>query len=124
MRKDGSLFVREQSAKTLKPWREEISDQAAKVIDGRDPLDGDLFVDITFLMKRPKSAKNRPFPNVMPDLDKMTRGVYDALKMGGLIKDDARIVRGHGCKVYADTPEDQGCLITVMSMDEWSSLAR
>lgn len=119
MRKDGSLFVREQSAKTLTPWREEVSDQAAKVIDGREPLDGHLFVDITFLMKRPASAKNRPFPNVMPDLDKMTRGVYDALKMGGAIKDDARIVEGHGRKVYADIPENQGCEITLMSMDEW-----
>lgn len=116
---NGRVNMVEQSHKKLKPWREEISDQAAKVMDGRDPMDGFLFVDITFLMKRPASAKNRPFPNVMPDLDKMTRGVYDALKMGGAIKDDARIVEGHGRKVYADTPEDQGCLILLMSMNEW-----
>lgn len=116
---NGHVNMVEQSHKKLKPWRQEVGDQAAKVIDGRDPLDGHLFVDITFFMKRPVSAKNRPYPNVMPDLDKMTRGVYDALKMGGAIKDDARIVAGNGRKIYAATPEDQGCLIFVMSMTEW-----
>lgn len=116
---NGRVNMVEQSHKKLKPWREEVSDQAAKVIDGRDPLDGHLFADITFLVKRPPSAKNRPFPNVYPDLDKLTRGVYDALKMGGAIKDDARIVEGHGRKVYADSAEDQGCLILLMSMSEW-----
>jgi crossover junction endodeoxyribonuclease RusA len=121
--KDGRAHMYEQSKK-LKPWREEVSDVAAREVDGRDPLDGPLFVDLLFFMKRPAKPKFKDFPAVMPDLDKISRSVYDALKMGGAIKDDARIVVGHGRKVFADTPEDQGCRIVVMPIDEWLALDR
>jgi crossover junction endodeoxyribonuclease RusA len=122
--KDGRAHMYEQSAKTLKPWREEISDVGAKVMDGRDPLDGPLFAEITFFMKRPAKPKFTDFPAVKPDADKLTRGVFDALKMANVIKDDARIVKYFVDKVFADTPDDQGALITVMTMDEWLGLAR
>lgn len=121
--KDGRAHMYEQSAKKLTPWRAEISDQAAKVMDGGDPLDGPLFVDLTFFMERGKSVK-RDHPSVFPDLDKITRGVYDSLKKGGAIADDARIVEGHGRKVYAASADQQGCLIVIMSYDEWMSRGR
>lgn len=120
--RDGRARMYEQSAKTLTPWRECVSDAASKVMDGADPLDGPLYAKIVFLMKRPKRPKFPDFPAVKPDGDKMTRGVLDALKTGGAISDDARVVLCTFSKVFAPTPEEQGCLITLMSMDEWLAL--
>jgi Holliday junction resolvase RusA-like endonuclease len=122
----GRVNMVEQAHKTLKPWREDVSDAAAKVMDGRDRLDGDLFVSITFFMKRPKSVK-RPYPNVAPDVDKMTRGVLDALKFGDVYVDDARVVACMALKEYAKVPEEQGALIIVRHFAEvsewWYGLA-
>lgn len=119
----GRVNMVEQSHKTLKPWRDEISDQAAKVMDGRDPLDGPLFANITFFMKRPAKPKFTDFPAVKPDIDKLTRGVLDALKMGGAIADDARIVACMATKVFAGSPDEQGCAVTVGAIgliNHWS----
>lgn len=121
--KDGRAHLYEQSAKTLKPWRLAVSDAGTKVMDGRDAFDGPLFVEVKFFMKRPAKPKFSDFPAVKPDGDKMVRGVFDALKIGNVIKDDARVVKCSFSKLFADTPEDQGAEITVMSMTEWSVLA-
>lgn len=121
--KDGRAHLYEQSAKTLMPWRENVSDAAAKVMDGRDPLDGPLFANITFFMKRPAKPKFKDYPAVKPDGDKMVRGVLDALKMGGAIKDDARVVACMFTKVFAPSPDEQGCHITVgpiAEINHWS----
>lgn len=117
--KDGRAHLYEQSAKTLYPWRENVTDAALRVMDGREALDGPLYAEITFFMKRPAKPKFKDYPAVKPDGDKMTRGVLDALKIGDAITDDARIVRCTFSKVFADIPENQGCEITLMSMDEW-----
>lgn len=121
---NGRVNMVEQSHKKLRPWREEISDAGAKAMDGRDPLDGPLFANITFFMKRPAKPKFKDYPAVFPDVDKMTRGVLDALKMAGVIKDDARVVACMATKVFAASLEEQGCQITVGSMSEinhWSA---
>jgi crossover junction endodeoxyribonuclease RusA len=121
---NGRVNMVEQSHKKLKPWREEVSDMAAKEVDGRDPLDGPLFANITFFMKRPGKPKFEDFPAVYPDVDKLTRGVLDSLKMGGAIKDDSRIVACMATKVFAASPEEQGALITVgpmESINHWSA---
>lgn len=114
---NGRVNMVEQSHKKLKPWREEVSDAAAKVMDGREPLDGDLFVAITFFMKRPRTVRRR-YPNVAPDVDKMTRGVLDALKFGNVYVDDARVVACMAHKRYAHDPRGQGALIIVRHFAE------
>jgi Holliday junction resolvase RusA-like endonuclease len=122
--KDGRAHMYEQSAKTLKPWREEISDAGAKAMDGCDVFDGPLFANITFFMKRPAKPKFPDYPAVRPDVDKMTRGVLDALKMAHVIEDDARIVACMATKVFAASPEEQGALITVghfAEINHWSA---
>jgi crossover junction endodeoxyribonuclease RusA len=115
---NGRVNMVEQSHKKLKPWREEISDAGARVMDGRDPLDGPLFVNITFFMKRPAKPKFTDYPAVFPDVDKITRSVLDALKMAGVIVDDARVVACMATKVFAATPEEQGAMITVGPISE------
>jgi Holliday junction resolvase RusA-like endonuclease len=41
-------------------------------------------------------------PAVRPDIDKLTRAVLDGLTDGGLISDDARVVRLMVDEVYGD----------------------
>lgn len=123
VKKNGRAFVYDQGAAKLHPWRQDISDAGAKIMDGRSPLDGPLFCDLTFFVHRPAKPSFKDYPATPYDLDKLTRGVYDALKFAQVIKDDARIVEGHGRKRFADSPDDLGVLVRVMSMAEWTSLA-
>ena len=120
--KTGKMFVREQSGKTLKSWREDVKNAAlvARGVPdpGRDPreltkegaydqpalptLTGPIRLGINFYMPRPASisVKKRPLPIVAPDLDKLVRGVGDALKAAGVYKDDAQVVSIQAVKVY------------------------
>ena len=120
--KTGKMFVREQSGRTLTTWREDVK-QAALIARGvPDPkanpsdlvnqgaydqapiptLTGAVRLGINFYMPRPASVKvaKRPLPIVAPDLDKLVRGVGDALKAAGVYKDDAQIVSIQATKVY------------------------
>jgi Holliday junction resolvase RusA-like endonuclease len=54
---------------------------------------------LTFQFVRPKSAKNRPLMVVKPDLDKLVRGVCDALT-GVIYHDDAQVVEIIASKRY------------------------
>lgn len=62
-----------------------------------------------FTFARPPSVKRnkRPWPSVYPDLDKLARGVLDALKAAGVMKDDCLVVEfTRLAKVYAgEDPE-------------------
>lgn len=135
--KTGKMFVREQSGKTLSTWREDVK-QAALIARGvPDPkanpddlvkqgaydqppiptLTGGIRLGITFYMPRPASVtvKRRPLPIVAPDLDKMVRGVGDALKAAGVYKDDAQIVSIQASKVYGtdEAMESPGAWIVI-----------
>ena len=109
--KTGKMFVREQSGKTLKSWREDVKNAALiarGVQDSRtnpEPiptLTGAIRLGINFYMPRPASVsvKKRPLPIVAPDLDKLVRGVGDALKAAGVYRDDAQVVSIQAVKVY------------------------
>ncbi|KKN86900.1 hypothetical protein LCGC14_0264630 [marine sediment metagenome] len=72
-------------------------------------LDGPVSVELWFFLKRPKSVKDRPYPSVPPDIDKLTRATLDAIK--GTIEDDSRVVDLDVRKRYA---EDYGVAPGVM----------
>lgn len=113
--KTGKMFVREQSSKTLVPWREAIK-RAALIARGVDPdnpdpdaatvdtFTGTVKLSANFLVPRPASISvaKRPYPCVMPDLDKYLRGLGDGLKEAGVYKDDAQICLIQASKSYAD----------------------
>jgi len=61
------------------------------------PLDGPLYFGVRIYYEPPKSYRG-PIPGfcyVLPDLDKLIRGIWDPLhrKKAGLVHDDARIAR-------------------------------
>ncbi|HSJ75808.1 MAG TPA: RusA family crossover junction endodeoxyribonuclease [Gemmatimonadales bacterium] len=107
----GKLFTQEVSPK-LTPWRQDVKATAEAVLDdlGRPaPFTGAVVMRLVFTFNRPPSVKRskRPWPSVYPDLDKLARGVLDALKAAGVLKDDCLVVEfTRLAKVYAgEDPE-------------------
>ena len=103
------VWVREDNRKT-KPWRALVSDVAALHWGDRPPLHPHVDVSLSLLVviARPKghySASAHPTREDglyeryagprrhrgTPDLDKLTRAICDALKVAGVIADDAQI---------------------------------
>ena len=98
-----------ESSKKLPGWRESVV-MAAKVSfmeNNHMPLLGPVTLHCTFYMPRPKSV-SRNYPNTAPDLDKLLRGIGDALQISGVISNDAQIVSIDAHKVYSETPEQNG----------------
>lgn len=82
-----------ETSKDLPSWRAAVIEYAQKAYAG-PPLDGALELIVVFWFPRPKSAKKGArWKTTAPDLDKLARGVGDALQIAGTIASDARIVR-------------------------------
>lgn len=62
--------------------------------------------------------------NYPPDLDKLTRATLDALKMGRLYEDDARVRRAYLTKDPADAGHPMGAFITCAQWTEPAPIAR
>lgn len=87
-----------EMSKRVGPWRDRVVLTLRRDYKG-EPLDGPLSARLEFYIERPKSV-TREFPSVMPDIDKLVRSTFDAMKQGGLIADDARIVDLEATKRY------------------------
>jgi crossover junction endodeoxyribonuclease RusA len=92
-----------ESSARVKPWREEIRRAALDAIE----LNGWIApaavrVGLTFWMPRPKGhpKTKRTMPSTRPDLDKLTRAVFDALTTAGAVRDDSTIVTLSAAKAY------------------------
>lgn len=94
----------------LKPWRQQVSETAMTLPDVK-PFGNDSPVKMTldFYFARPKSAKKRPGMTVKPDVDKLTRAIFDALK-GIVLHDDSQVVSVTANKHYGD-PERVDILV-------------
>lgn len=102
----------------LAAWRLAIRKATLAKHEG-EPLDGPITVSLVFQLKAPQRPR-WPLPAVKPDLDKLTRAVFDSLSTTkhkktktitpGVIVDDARIVSFHAAKTYHGNP---GVLITI-----------
>lgn len=84
----------------LAVWRSAIAWAAKQA--GATISDQPIDITMVFIMQRPKSVK-RPLPSVAPDLDKLVRGVLDALT-GIAYADDSQVVSIHAHKIYGATP--------------------
>lgn len=113
----GRGIMVESSAK-VKPWREVVTFASAQAAAKGYRQVGPVGVTIMFYLRRPASApKSRRYPDRKPDLDKLIRSTLDALVIGGVIEDDARIIAIRAGKVYART-RPTGALIEINSLVE------
>lgn len=108
----------------LKLWRAAISAAARRAKPtGMTPLDEPVTVTAQFVFQTPKrlSAAQRVERNghlvkwTTPDLDKLQRGVGDALTDAGVLKDDSRIIAwpADPAKVYGPSP---GVIVVVETL--------
>lgn len=105
----GKVWLRDANATKLKPWREKV---AAAARDAGARFDGPVTVTLMFTMPRPKKSRFK-LPAVKPDLDKLTRAVFDGLTDGGLIADDALVVELRARKIYGEEPRVFVCAADV-----------
>ena len=112
-----------ESSKAVAPWREAVAAQAAQAFRGKGYLAPS--VTLRFVLSPPKYVvtdmqrpaerqKLAPWHHTKkPDLDKLVRSTFDALKIGGVITDDSNIIAVTAVKVYALPGEPTGCEIEI-----------
>jgi crossover junction endodeoxyribonuclease RusA len=91
-----------EASEKLKPWREAVVKAATARLEetGEIYFDEPVEVWVKFVLSRPKSNKSE-LPIVPPDLDKLERGIYDALTIAKIWRDDSLIVSAHASKVWS-----------------------
>lgn len=106
----------EQTAGSLKPWRNAVLAAALVAKGGQPPMDGPLEFWCTWVVARPAKPKFDQ-PAVAPDLSKVMRATEDALTDAGVWVDDSRVVAAVIREVYVGDPRDPlgrpGCLLLV-----------
>ena len=97
----GKIIMPQKAA--LLTWRTKVAEAGHKARSQAAgwPWDCAIAVKVDFYLPRPKSAKNRNYPHVKPDIDKLIRAVLDGLT-GVLWVDDSRVVAVGACKKYAE----------------------
>lgn len=109
----GNRAVITSANRNLKPWRNLVSSEAQKVAPAR-LMEGPIKLGLNFIMPRPKSApKTRVIlPDKRPDLDKLVRGILDALT-NVIYHDDSQVTAIMTTKRY-DYTQSPGVEIVVM----------
>jgi crossover junction endodeoxyribonuclease RusA len=107
-----------ESSKGLAAWRMRVGLAANQARHGRALHVGACLVVVEFVMPRPKALHGKretPAAVKRPDLDKLVRGVLDALT-GTLLVDDSLVTELHASKRIAGPAEQPGCEITVRAL--------
>lgn len=100
-----------------KPWRASVAYCAMQARGKRPLYQGPVMLQASFYLPRPKSLPKKVVDAIKkPDLDKLVRGVCDALK-GVVWEDDSQVTSIVAIKNYG-TP---GCHVEVRGMgkEEW-----
>jgi Holliday junction resolvase RusA-like endonuclease len=106
-----------EASKYLPAWRKAVTLAAVEAMAdvGWVSEDSAAQVTVTFYVARPATVKiaDRPYPIKPPDVDKLARGVLDALSDAGVWGDDAQCVDLITKKRYADFCEP-GAVVEVV----------
>lgn len=88
------------SAKGLSTWRRLVADVAQRYAPD-EPWEGPVGIELHFGLPKPKSApkRKRVWPDKRPDLDKLSRAVFDALTYV-IFADDSQVVELSATKDY------------------------
>lgn len=86
-----------ESSKKVGPWRKAVARALAEA--GAPPFSEAVEVSAAFYLPRPRTVR-RELPTVPPDLDKLERGLWDALTIAGAWVDDSLVVRTEAVKRY------------------------
>lgn len=87
------------SCKTEKAWARLVEFEARKHAPDR-PISGPVCLQVEFRMKPPKKWQGELYHTKRPDKDKLIRSLKDALKKGGIYKDDSQVCNTTERKIY------------------------
>lgn len=109
----GGVMV--ESSKAVAPWRTTVAWHAAQAYR-LAPLGEAVWVGLEFVMPRPAATPKHSTPAAVkrPDLDKLTRAVFDALS-GVVWRDDSQVIQVVASKRLAELDEQPGVKINVRS---------
>lgn len=114
----GGRFI--EASKYLPAWRLAVTQCAIyeATLTGHETITGPVELEVVFYLERPKTVTEtvRPEPTVPPDLDKLIRGVCDALTDAAVFEDDAQVVKLVVFKRYATA--ETGAFIRVARLGE------
>lgn len=97
----GGKTILIESSKKVAPWRTVVAHAARRAMAGRAPWDEPVAAVFEFWMPRPSTARVwQLWQPTYPDVDKLARSTFDALKMGGVVRDDSLIVSVAAGKRY------------------------
>ena len=98
-----------------KSWREGVTSAVRDWLaeHPQSPLSEPVRVTICFRFPLPASDKYRTRHAQTPDIDKILRSTFDALVVGGLLKDDSFIYEVHATKLYAQGDFPVGASIRI-----------
>ncbi|MDO5533211.1 MAG: RusA family crossover junction endodeoxyribonuclease [Propionibacteriaceae bacterium] len=125
-RRTGRVQLVEMS-KRVKPWRAAV--KAAAEAEGVR-IRGAVYVYLGFFLPRPRShyrtgrnahllrdhAPRWPTSHAVGDLDKLTRSTLDGLTAGGVLDDDADVVKMFVEKAYAPEGTDPGADVVAVRL--------
>lgn len=109
--------VTDQQGPELDAWRQltKVRAMSARNAAGQRMVmrPGAVAVSLVFVLPRPDghwtdsgaltaAGRARPLPTVTPDVDKLTRSIFDGGVTGVLAEDDAQIIAAPPAKVYAN----------------------
>src|SRR5271157_4858394 len=106
------------SNKNLKSWRQEVAGAAAMALPNTEPWQGPIYAHVTFYFDRPKSVKSE-CKTTRPDLDKLLRGILDALT-GIIFNDDAQVIYC-GVEKHYGSPARAEISVKEVTHDEYST---
>jgi crossover junction endodeoxyribonuclease RusA len=99
-----------EASKKVGPWRAAVFEAVASL--DFEPFTKECSIEIVFYLEKPKTVK-RILPTVPPDLDKLIRGLLDALTLAHVWIDDALAVDIAAVKIYASEDNQPGAEITI-----------
>ena len=114
-----------ESSKELPAWRDSVIYSVRTGKRPTTPLAEPVYVGLEFRFPRPKSHYGKDGGikpaavsrhTVKPDLDKLTRGVLDALVIAQVLTDDATVSTIRAEKRYVEARELPGCHICVLAL--------
>lgn len=102
----------------VQAWREAVGETCRAELERhpQSPLTGPLAITIRFRFPPTKSDPYRFWHSTKPDLDKLVRSTFDALKLGGVIADDSMICKLTALKRYINGSETAGASIEIESL--------
>jgi Holliday junction resolvase RusA-like endonuclease len=103
----------------LKPWRKTVTETVSSLLLQTEPCAHAVEVELLFVMPRPKSV-TRQHMTVKPDLDKLTRAVFDGVTDSGLWVDDSQVIGVLARKTYEYPTASPGVHILIRHAEKIS----